>query len=156
MSLITRIGDKAGSLGSIVSAMGCGACFPAIASFGAAIGLGFLSGYEGLFITTLLPLFAALALLANALGWLSHRQWQRTVLGMIGPTIVLAAALLFMGNGWTENLLYVGFAFMAGVAIWDFFWRANRRCAPDGCELPTKKPMTTAAVVAKINKEIAL
>lgn len=139
MSLVTRIGDKAGSLGSIVSAMGCGACFPAIASFGAAIGLGFLSQYEGLLITRLLPLFAALALVANALGWLSHRQWQRSVLGMIGPIIVLAATLLFMGNWWTANLLYVGLAFMAGVSIWDFVSPSNRRCAPDGCELPTQR-----------------
>jgi hypothetical protein len=29
--------------------MGCAACFPAIASLGAAIGLGFLGKYEGLF-----------------------------------------------------------------------------------------------------------
>ena len=33
-----------------------------------------------------------LALLANALGWFSHRQWHRTVLGMIGPVIVLIAS----------------------------------------------------------------
>jgi hypothetical protein len=36
MNVVTRISDKAGSLGSIVSAMGCGACFPALASLGAA------------------------------------------------------------------------------------------------------------------------
>ena len=42
MGLLNSIGNKAGGLGSIVSAMGCGACFPAIASFGGAIGLGFL------------------------------------------------------------------------------------------------------------------
>jgi mercuric ion transport protein len=41
--LITRIGDKVGSLGALVSAMGCAMCFPAIASLGAAVGLGFLS-----------------------------------------------------------------------------------------------------------------
>ncbi len=69
MGLMTRIADKTGALGSVVSAMGCAACFPALASFGAAIGLGFLSQYEGLFISRLLPLFAALAFLANALGW---------------------------------------------------------------------------------------
>ena len=40
MGLITRIADKAGVLGSIASAMGCAACFPALASL-AAIGLGF-------------------------------------------------------------------------------------------------------------------
>ena len=68
MEWIMRAADKAGALGSIVSAASCPACFPALASLGAAMGLGFLAGYEGLFITTLLPLFAAVALVANALG----------------------------------------------------------------------------------------
>ncbi|MEC4361686.1 organomercurial transporter MerC [Klebsiella pneumoniae] len=106
MGLMTRIADKTGALGSVVSAMGCAACFPALASFGAAIGLGFLSQYEGLFISRLLPLFAALAFLANALGWFSHRQWLRSLLGMIGPAIVLwntvyleRAAHALRGNG---------------------------------------------------------
>jgi mercuric ion transport protein len=138
MGLITRIADKTGALGSVVSAMGCAACFPAIASVGAAIGLGFLQQYEGLFISRLLPLFAAVALLANVLGWLSHRQWHRSLLGSIGPVIVLTATLLFLGNWWTANLMYVGLAFMVGVSIWDFASPAHRRCGPDGCELPAK------------------
>ncbi|MBI2751634.1 MAG: organomercurial transporter MerC [Burkholderiales bacterium] len=130
MGLITRIADKAGALGSVVSAMGCAACFPAIASFGAAIGLGFLQEYEGLFISKLLPLFSALALLANALGWLSHRQWHRSLLGMIGPAIVFADTFWFLGNWWTANLLYVGLAFMVGASIWDFVSPANRSRGP--------------------------
>ncbi len=138
MGLITRIVDETGALGSVVSAMGCAACFPAIASVGAAIGLSFLQQYEGLFISRLLPLFAAVALLANVLGWLSHRQWHRSLLGMIGPVIVLAATLLFLGNWWAANLLYVGLAFMVGVSVWDFASPAHRRCGPDGCELPAK------------------
>ena len=81
LNLFTRIGDKAGSVGVLISAIGCAMCFPALASLGAAFGLGFLSQWEGLFITTLLPLFAGLALLVNALGWLNHRQWRRTALG---------------------------------------------------------------------------
>lgn len=136
MNVIARIADKTGALGSVVSAMGCAACFPAIASLGAAIGMGFLSGYESLFITKLLPLFAAIALLANALGWFSHRQWHRSVLGMIGPAIVLAAMYLFFGRWWTENLFYVGLAFMLGVSLWDFISPANRRCRPDSCPTP--------------------
>ena len=131
MALLNSIGNKAGGLGSIVSAMGCGACFPALASFGGAIGLGFLSQYEGLFITVLLPLFAGLALVANAVGWLSHRQWHRSVLGMVGPIIVLVATFTM-----AEKLLYVGLAAMVGVSIWDFLSPASRRCGPDGCELP--------------------
>lgn len=136
MGLVTRIGDKAGALGSVVSAMGCAACFPAIASLGAAVGLGFLSEYEGLFITKLLPLFAAIALVANGLGWFSHRQWHRTLLGMVGPAMVLAAMLLFFGQWWTARLLYTGLAIMVGVSIWDLVSPAHRRCAPDSCELP--------------------
>lgn len=100
MGLITRIAGKTGALGSVVSAMGCAACFPAIASFGAAIGLGFLSQYEGLFIGILLPMFAGIALLANAIAWLNHRQWRRTALGTIGPILVLAAVFLMRAYGW--------------------------------------------------------
>ena len=139
MSLITKVVDKAGSIGSIVSAMGCAACFPALASIGAAIGLGFLTQYERLFITTLLPLFAAVALLVNALGWFSHRQWHRSVLGMIGPSLVFLAALLMRFYGLsTATLLYIGIGFMVVVSIWDFASPANRRCEPDRCELPFK------------------
>ena len=136
MELVTRLADKAGALGSVVSAMGCAACFPAIASLGATVGLGFLSEYEGLFITKLLPLFAAIALVANGLGWFSHRQWQRTLLGMLGPAMVLAAMLLFFGQWWTARLLYTGLAVMVGVSIWDLVSSARRRSGPDACELP--------------------
>ena len=89
MGLVTRIADKAGALGGVVSAIGCATCFPAIASLGAAVGLGFLTEYEGLPLNTFLPLFAAVALVANGLGWFSHRQWDRSALGMVGPAIVL-------------------------------------------------------------------
>jgi mercuric ion transport protein len=136
MGPMARIADKAGALGSVVSAMGCAACFPAIASLGAAVGLGFLSEYEGLFITKLLPLFAAIALVANSLGWFSHRQWHRTLLGMVGPAMVLAAMVLFFGQWWTARLLYSGLAAMVGVSIWDLVSPAHRRCGAASCELP--------------------
>ncbi|MFJ4290666.1 organomercurial transporter MerC [Cupriavidus sp. NPDC089707] len=138
MGLITRAANKAGALGSIVSAMGCASCFPAIASLGAAIGLGFLSQYEGLFIRVLLPAFAGIALLANATAWLSHRQWQRAALGLIGPLVALAAVYLTVGRP-SELLLYVGLAFMVGVSIWDFVSPAKRCGTADACELPAKR-----------------
>ena len=133
MSVMTRVADKAGALGSIVSAMGCGACFRPWPASAQHSGLGFLSQFEAVFVTVLLPLFAALALLANALGWFSHRQWQRSVLGMIGPAIVLVASFTV-----AEKLLYVGLATMVAVSVWDFVSPANRRCGPDGCEVPPR------------------
>ncbi|WME33078.1 organomercurial transporter MerC (plasmid) [Klebsiella pneumoniae] len=135
MGLITRIAGKTGALGSVVSAMGCAACFPAIASFGAAIGLGFLSQYEGLFIGILLPMFAGIALLANAIAWLNHRQWRRTALGTIGPDLGAGSGAGCYGNWRSGGLLYVGLALMVGVSVWDFISPAHRRCGPDSCEV---------------------
>ena len=140
MAFFNRAAGKAGALGSLVSAMGCAACFPALASLGGAIGLGFLAQWEGLFITTLLPLFAAIALLANAISWSGHRRWWRGVLGITGPMLVLVAALLMRFYGvQTAPLLYVGLAFMAGVAIWELVAPAKPRCGPDSCALPQRR-----------------
>lgn len=120
MSLITRLTDKTGLLGSVVSAAACATCFPAIASLGSAIGLGFLSPYEGLFIRFLLPAFAGIALLANGLGWFSHRQWRRTALGVLGPLLVLVAVFAMRATGHrTGWLLYSGLVLMVVGSIWD-------------------------------------
>ncbi|MEE9552304.1 MAG: MerC family mercury resistance protein, partial [Gammaproteobacteria bacterium] len=87
---LTGLFEKLGSLGTIVSAMGCAACFPVLASLGASIGLGFLSAYEGVFINKLLPLFAIVVLVSNIFGWVSHRQHIKLVWGLLGPLMVLA------------------------------------------------------------------
>lgn len=140
MEWITRAADKTGALGSVVSAASCPGCFPALAGLGAAAGFGIFSGYEGLFLTTLLPLFAAVALIANAVAWLRHRQWHRSLLGTIGPAMVLAAMLLFFGRWWTADLLYTGLAFMVGVSLWDLLSPAHRRCGADGCGAEKVRP----------------
>lgn len=131
--LVTRAGDKAGSLGALVSAMGCAMCFPAIASLGAAVGLGFLSQWEGLFINTLLPLFAWITLVLNGLGWLSHRQWHRSLLGIIGPIFLLLSLYPWFKYGWSSYVTYSALSLMVIVSIWDIFSPANKRCDDDSC-----------------------
>jgi mercuric ion transport protein len=136
MALATRIADKAGFLGAFISGMGCAACFPALASLGAAIGLGFLTRWESLFITTLIPIFALLALAANTFGWRTHRQTLRLMLGVLGPLLVLSAALLMrFAHIGTAPLLYIGLAFMFGVSVWDLAAPPVRRCTA-----PTSQP----------------
>ncbi len=131
IKLLARIGDKVGSLGAVVAAMGCSMCFPAIASLGAAVGLGFLSQWEGLFINTLLPIFAWLALLINALGWFSHRQWHRSLLGMIGPVILLLSLYPWFQYGWSSYATYGGIIMMLMISVWDLVSPASRRCDDD-------------------------
>lgn len=129
---LARWADKTGVIGSIVSTMGCAMCFPALASIGAAIGLGFLTQWEALFVHVLIPLFAGIALLANTLGWLSHRQWQRSLLGMMGPLVALIGWYSFIHGVLPHEparaVLYAGLALMLGVAIWDLVSPAHRRC----------------------------
>jgi len=139
INLLTSLGDKAASLGALVSAMGCAMCFPAIASLGTALGMGFLAHWEGLFINTLLPMFAWLALVLNALGWFSHRQWHRSLLGMAGPTILLLSLYPWFQYGWSSYAPYTGIGVMLAVSIWDLVSPANRRCDTDGRELPSRQ-----------------
>lgn len=73
MVRITSLFDKTGAIGALTAAMG----------------LGFLAHYEGLFINTLLPVFAGIALAANVFAFLSHKIWYRTLAGITGPTMVL-------------------------------------------------------------------
>lgn len=128
LNVTTRFGEKAGSFGALVSAMGCTMCFPAIASLGGAIGVGFLSQWEGLFVNTLLPTFAVVVFIAHGIGGLSHRQWHRSLLGMIGPLLLLLSLYPWFQYIWSTNVTYASLGLMIAVSIWDLIWPANNRC----------------------------
>jgi mercuric ion transport protein len=140
MSLTARIADKAGALGSLVGGLACPACFPAIASLGAALGLGFLGRWEGVAVRVLIPICALVALAANLSGWVSHRQWRRAALGAVGPVLVLLGAFGLMGvvgvtrgflpAGLARAAFYVGLVIMLVVALWNL-WRPARACRID-------------------------
>ncbi|EQD36657.1 MerC mercury resistance protein [mine drainage metagenome] len=140
------LSDKVGVVGSLVSTMACAMCFPAAASIGAAIGLGFLAPWESLFVKVL-PLFALIVLAANGFGWLSHRQWRRTALGTVGPILVLIGWAAFMSASLTREaargVLYTGLVAMVVFAVWDMVSPANRRCTGEGCELPADDRAST-------------
>ena len=137
LSFFDKVGSLGGSLvasaGAVVSAMGCAMCFPAIASLGGALGIGFLSQWEGMFINTLLPIFGWIALVINALGWFGHKQWLRSLLGMIGPTLLLLSLYPWFQYGWSTYVTYSSLALMVIVSIGDFVYPANRRCDAESC-----------------------
>lgn len=134
MAWISRLFDKGGAFGTFVAAMGCASCFPALGSLGAALGMGFLAQYEGIFINTLLPVFAAVALAANVMAFFSHKLWYRTLFGIAGPTMVLLTMYPLWVYGWSTYLLYAGIALMLIVAFWDIFWPPQKACANKGVE----------------------
>ncbi|MDN5873504.1 MAG: organomercurial transporter MerC [Sinobacteraceae bacterium] len=149
MSVTARVADKAGVIGAIVGSFGCAACFPAAASIGAAIGLGLLGQWEGLLVRFLIPVFAIVALLANLSGWFSHRQWQRALIGSIGPVLALIGAFGLMGvfamtHGFmaanvARGIFYAGLIVMVLAALWDLIRPAHRRCRTRDVETPARR-----------------
>ena len=125
---VSDIFEKLGSVGTIVAAMGCAACFPALASLGAAIGLGFLSAFEGVFINKLLPLFAIIVIVSNIFAWASHQQHIRLVCGLLGPLMVLATLYLFWTDNWSTYMFYLGLALMLIVSIWNIVSPPQKMC----------------------------
>jgi mercuric ion transport protein len=128
LSMLSRISDKTGSVGAVVATMGCASCFPAIASLGSSLGLGFLSQFEGLFINTLLPIFAIVALVANILSAWSHRRIGRLLFGIAGPCMVLATLYLFWTENWSTYMFYAGLVVMLTASIWDIASPPNKIC----------------------------
>lgn len=118
-----------GSIGAVVATMGCSACFPLLASFGSTVGLGFLSRYEGLFISKLLPIFASIALIAALFSWFSHRNHLRGLLSVAGPALLLLLLLVFWTESWRTNAFYFALALMMLVSIWDLLSPPHKVCA---------------------------
>ncbi len=129
VQIISILIEKAGSVGALVAAMGCAACFPALASLGASIGLGFLSVYESVFINKLLPLFALIVLVSNLVAWVSHRDYIRLIWGLLGPLMVLATLYLFWTDNWSTYMFYTGLVLMLAVSIWDIILPPTKTCA---------------------------
>jgi mercuric ion transport protein len=117
---IPKLIENSGSLGAIVSTMGCASCFPAAATIGSTIGLGFLSAYEGLFINTLLPIFAIISLLLQLFSAWNSRSIAQAILGASGPLMVLATLYLFWSDDWSTNMLYAGLVLMMIVSVWQW------------------------------------
>lgn len=120
--------DKGGSLGAVVAAMGCASCFPAIASIGATLGLGFLTRYEGLFINTLLPIFALIVLSANIYTGIKFKSRLRSVLGMAGPAMVLATLYIFWTDNWSTYMFYFGLILILCVSVWNLIAPPEKAC----------------------------
>ncbi len=120
--------SKSGAVGVVLATFGCASCFPAAAALGSALGLGFLGQFEGLFINSLLPIFAGLVAVVNVVWFLQHRRWWRLVAALAGPAMVLATLYLFWTDDWSTWLFYLGVVLIFAVSVWDMWSPPGRQC----------------------------
>lgn len=118
MEWITRAADKAGALGSIVSAAGAG-LFSGRSRPRRRSGPWRLQRVRGPVSHHLAAAVCRRCADRQCVGLVASPPVAPKLAGMIGPAMVLAAMLLFFGHWWTADLLYTGLAFMVGVSLWD-------------------------------------
>ena len=135
----TRLFDKTGAVGALTAAMGCASCFPALGSLASALGFGFLAQFEGIFVNTLLPIFASIALAANVLSFFTHKIWYRGLLGAAGPIMVLLTMYPLWFYDWSTYLFYTGIALMIAISVWDIISPAHKHCLAN----TTTSPITS-------------
>ena len=126
-NIITSLFET-GTFGALTAAMGYASCFPALGSLASGLGLGFLAQYEGIFVNTLLPVFASIALAANILAFFTYKIWHRGLIGIAGPIMVLLTMYPLWFYDWSTYLLYTGIALMIAVSIWDIVSPAHKQC----------------------------
>lgn len=117
--MINKILDKVGSGGVWIAALSCTACFPALGSLASALGLGFLSHFEGIAVNTLLPIFATLVLIVNVYNWYKNQNHLRGALSVFGPIAVLLTLYPLWQYDWSTYLFYLGICLMVVMSILD-------------------------------------
>jgi mercuric ion transport protein len=139
MRPLPNFGELGASVGTIVAGMGCAFCFPALGTLGASVGLGFLSAYEGVLITKVLPVLAVVGLLLGAFAWWQHRAHWRGALSTVGPLIVLAGLypVWQLDIGWARAVFYSGLAIMVSVSVLDLIKPPGAVKCPTSSSVPS-------------------
>ncbi len=110
--MLSKLIEKLGSSGVLFAALSCTACFPALGGIASALGLGFLSQFEGMAINILMPIFAAIGLLAGIYKWYRSRSHIRGFLTVFGPSLVLLTLYPLWQYAWSNYLFYAGLSLM--------------------------------------------
>jgi len=125
--MINKLLDKVGSGGVWLAALSCTACFPALGALASALGLGFLSSFEGIAVNTLLPIFATLALMVNIYSWYQHKSHIRGGLSIAGPIAVLLTLYPLWQYDWSSYLFYFGISLMVVMSVLDLVKPIRKR-----------------------------
>jgi mercuric ion transport protein len=113
--------EKTATVGALLTAAACPACFPMLAVVGTALGLGIFRAFEG-WVFIVFQTLVVLALVGTVLSFLRHRRLIPLIVGLSGPLLIFLA-LYF---GFNQFLLYLGLFGLIAASVLNFL--ANRQC----------------------------
>ena len=120
--------DKIGTLGVWGAALSCPVCFPALGVLVSLLGLGFLSAFEVIAITILLPIFASIVLLISLYDWYQHRNHLRGILSASSPTLILLILYPLWKYSWSTYIFYGAISLMLVVSVLDIVKPVKIQC----------------------------
>ena len=114
--------EKIGTIGSVLAAVACPACFPMLAVVGTALGLGIFRPFEG-WVFSVFQILLAIAVLGNILSFARHRRAFPFIMGVAGPLLIFFALYV----RFNQLVLYLGLFGLVAASVLNYF--ANRQCA---------------------------
>jgi mercuric ion transport protein len=114
--------EKIGTIGAVLAAAACPACFPMLAIVGTALGLGILSPFEG-WVFIVFQILVVVAALGSTLSFLRHRRSLPLIIGVAGAALIFFALYV----RFSQVLLYLGLVGLAAASVLNYI--ANRQCA---------------------------
>jgi mercuric ion transport protein len=121
--------DKIGSIGSLVTAAACPACFPMLAVVGSAVGLGVLRPLEGK-VFLAFQLLVGVSLVGSFISYFNHRKILPLLIGVISPGLIFFALYIRFHS----VIIYSGLLGLAVASVMNLL--ANRHCRK--CNLEAK------------------
>jgi len=114
--------EKIGTIGAVLAAAACPACFPMLAVLGTALGLGVFHSFEG-WVFTWFQILVVVAMLGNLFSFVRHRREYSLIIGLAGPVLIFFALHVWFN----QILLYIGLFGLVAASVLNYF--ANRQCA---------------------------
>lgn len=113
--------EKIGTIGAVLAATACPACFPMLAIASTALGFGIFRPFEG-WVFTVFQLLVAVAMLGNILSFFRHRRAFPLIIGLAAPLLIFFALYL----RFNQLLLYLGLFGLVAASVLNYV--ANRKC----------------------------
>jgi len=114
--------EKIGTIGAVLAAAACPACFPMLAVVGTALGLGIFRPFEG-WVFTVFQILVIIAMSGNIVSFFRHRRVIPLMIGLASPLLIFFALYI----RFDQLLLYLGLLGLAAASVLNFI--ANRQCA---------------------------